>query len=268
MKGSPRLFVPTIACLCLLLLASAPCVAWGPEGHRVIGLLALNQASPDALSTLRKLSKNSEPDVLAEACNWPDRYRATKEGAWSTPQHYLNVPRAAGGYLPERDCAGERCVAGAIRQYVEELGTPELDDRQRWEAWARVCHFIGDVHQPLHAGFGEDRGGNDTLVVFNGETTNLHRFWDRSLINFNYPEWSLLAQDLEVRLRPLPPRTWVPSDVDAWVLESHRLVRTLVYPQQEIISPEFAASSWLLALDQISKAARRLAWVIDSSLAD
>jgi hypothetical protein len=41
---------------------------------------------------------------------------------------------------------------------------------------------MADVHQPLHAGFAEDRGGNQYQVQAYGRGTNLHALWDSALI--------------------------------------------------------------------------------------
>jgi hypothetical protein len=36
-----------------------------------------------------------------------------------------------------------------------------------------VAHLVGDIDQPLHAGFAEDRGGNSVDVSFKGRKMNL-----------------------------------------------------------------------------------------------
>ena len=41
-----------------------------------------------------------------------------------------------------------------------------------------IAHLVGDIHQPLHVGFAEDRGGNSVEVRFNGRKENLHSLWD------------------------------------------------------------------------------------------
>ena len=41
---------------------------------------------------------------------------------------------------------------------------------------------MGDLHQPLHAGRAEDRGGNDIQVQWFGEGSNLHRVWDSDML--------------------------------------------------------------------------------------
>jgi len=58
--------------------------------------------------------------------------------------------------------------------------TASLEDKQLTLRF--TVHIIGDLHQPLHAGDGTDRGGNDYKMTFFWEETNLHRVWDTQLI--------------------------------------------------------------------------------------
>src|SRR6202042_1022788 len=42
-------------------------------------------------------------------------------------------------------------------------------------------HWVGDIHQPLHVSFEDDRGGNNIAVT--GECgSNLHSAWDTCLV--------------------------------------------------------------------------------------
>jgi hypothetical protein len=47
-----------------------------------------------------------------------------------------------------------------------------------------LCHLIGDLHQPLHVGYGTDRGGNSIEVEFINKETNLHKVWDTEIIQY------------------------------------------------------------------------------------
>ncbi len=242
--------------------------AWGPEIHQVVGQLAQEQLTPAARESLHQIMSSSDSDVIAAACNWPDDFRATPEGNWSRPQHYINVPRSEAGFEPARDCKDDLCVAGAIGRYAAELGNANADPETRWQAWARVCHFVGDIHQPLHVGYVYDRGGNDTEVIYQGEEMGLHYFWDHALLEENYPEWQLLTPDLIARMDAPLPANWQAKEADVWARESHRLVRQTGYPPQAEITPEFAAASWLLALDRIELAGRRLARILNTVLTE
>ena len=59
----------------------------------------------------------------------------------------------------------------------KRLADPDSD----WQALAFLGHFVGDVHQPLHVSYSDDRGGNQTRIYYRGERTNLHALWDRDV---------------------------------------------------------------------------------------
>jgi hypothetical protein len=63
-----------------------------------------------------------------------------------------------------------------------------------------IAHLIGDIHQPLHAGFAEDRGGNSVEVRFNGRKENLHSLWDRALVELEQGTPTEVAGRIQARL--------------------------------------------------------------------
>nr|CBA32582.1 hypothetical protein Csp_D32870 [Curvibacter putative symbiont of Hydra magnipapillata] len=93
----------------------------------------------------------------------------------------MNFPRGDCNYQQERDCPDGKCVIAAIDRQIEVLRTPG-DDEKRLTALKYVVHFIGDIHQPLHAGFGDDRGGNSYQLQAFMRGSNLHAVWDTGLI--------------------------------------------------------------------------------------
>jgi hypothetical protein len=245
-----------------------PLAAWGPEGHRVVGLLAARQLTPDVKVELRGIVGSDDPVAMAELCNWPDAYRATDAGAWSALQHYINVPPHAHSYERARDCVNGSCSAEAFKKYAGELGDSSIPGERRWQAWAWVCHLAGEIHQPLHNGYAHDRGGNDFEVVYRGREMNLHHFWDHALLSANYADWTQLTTDLAPLLNPGSASSWRPEQVDGWVVESHKIVKLYGYPDTPEITQEFAAERWLLARSQLALAATRLAAAVNTELGD
>ena len=47
-------------------------------------------------------------------------------------------------------------------------------EEKRLTALKYVVHLVADVHQPLHAGYGEDRGGNTYQLQAFMRGSNLH----------------------------------------------------------------------------------------------
>ena len=70
----------------------------------------------------------------------------------------------------------------------------EIDPLKRAEALRFLIHFVGDIHQPLHAITNNDQGGNCVPVAYfddlpqlrNPQTEsyapNLHGVWDTNIL--------------------------------------------------------------------------------------
>jgi hypothetical protein len=252
-------------CIALVLLCcSSYSFAWSKDGHSAIGVLAMKQLQPGAYSELQSIIGPLDEQAMIEACNWPDDVRDSKEWEWSSPQHYINIPRGETEYLQSRDCPDKLCATEAIKTYAEQLFDDQLSQEKRKQAFAWLCHITADLHQPLHAGFADDRGGNNYDVIFKGEEMNLHSFWDFQLVNEHAGGWQALVDLLSST--PLQPAdsNWSKEMVNQWTAESHKVAAQKAYPEYRIIDKPFALRSWVLAQQQISLAASRLASIINS----
>jgi hypothetical protein len=125
---------------------------------------------------------------------------------------------------------------------------------------------VGDLHQPLHAGYLDDRGGNNIQISYQGEQDNLHQFWDRMVIRERFND----QQDRDGPNSDHPAlvagNIWDPAETDDWASESHALVKQACYPPDEVIQSEFADQSWLLIQQQWLKAGKRLARILNATL--
>lgn len=88
-------------------------------------------------------------------------------------------PEAPFGVWP---CCGH-CVTSAIVFFKELLFEP-ANREQASIALLFLVHLVADVHQPLHAGFADDRGGNEVLVFDpdTGQCVSLHQAWDSTIL--------------------------------------------------------------------------------------
>ena len=95
--------------------------------------------------------------------------------------HFLNVPRTTRSV--EQSHCHDNCVLTGIAHHAEALTTASTD-RDRAEALFFLGHWIGDVHQPLHISYVDDRGGNDIKPINGGfyASSNLHAVWDSGII--------------------------------------------------------------------------------------
>ena len=190
---------------------SVSAFAWGRQGHIVIASVAQRALTPAAKRRVEALLALEPGATLASIANWADTQRDRDTGRW----HYLNLPRDADcQYVAARDCPDGQCVLGAIQAQADRLGStaPDLD---RLEALKYLVHFVGDVHQPLHVGYADDKGGNIYQVQAFGKGSNLHALWDTGLLRAIEPDAEVLTGQLligitaaRVAAEPFAPAAW------------------------------------------------------------
>jgi hypothetical protein len=268
---TPRL-LRGVRCLSLAMLvctaaAPTPARAWGSVGHEVVAELAAREIGPQARAMVEDLLGDRASQAMREHANWADEIRAIEGLGITAPFHYLNFPRGECRYVARRDCPGGRCIVGALERFSERL-RDSSDREQRIEALKWVLHLVADIHQPLHAGFGDDRGGNDLQLRFEGEGTNLHALIDSGLLR----QRRLGALDYADALQaehPAPTAEATRWDTGApvrWAEQSCELVASL-YPPGKRIDRAYAERVRPLLEARLVLAAHRLARLLDA-LAD
>ncbi|MFT3805674.1 S1/P1 nuclease [Arenimonas sp.] len=255
----------------LLLLTPALACAWGKDGHRIVGELAQRQLKPAAQAEVSRLLAGEPEPSLAGIANWADELREQdpERTQPSSKWHYVNFPRNDCNYTPPRDCPDGNCAVNAINRQFLILSDKARSDTERREALKFLVHIVGDVHQPFHAGYRDDRGGNNYQIQYAGEGTDLHHIWDRSLIKSRglTPGEYVLALEKQ---EPLPYDRTRMSDRPAvdWVTESCKLVQQgVLYPPKHSIGEAYIAKHRPLAEQRLRQAGARLADMINYALA-
>lgn len=148
---------------------------WSNEAHQVIAMLA-----EDFLTETGRLYTRMQlgsANTMASVSSWADTVE------WSDDLHFAHTSPyqdCDGGYTEdEAHCPNGRCIVTAIANYTERAGNFSLARDEQVEALKFLIHFYGDIHQPLHLGFAEDRGG--TEIRFAGGFS-LHELWDSTLV--------------------------------------------------------------------------------------
>jgi hypothetical protein len=138
-----------------------------------------------------------------------------------------------------------------------------------------VLHFVGDLHQPLHASDQHDRGGNDKKAAGPGEAAaNLHRYWDVIFVERLGEDAHSVAASLRQRITPQAVRAWSQGSVSDWVMESFRMGRDDVYgklpPAQPngrfVLTERYMTMATQDAALQLQRAGVRLAVVLNRAL--
>lgn len=140
---------------------------WGLIGHGLVARLAQSQLSDTANEWVNEYIPNNLLGNLDKIASWPDwiLYPDSnpydyKSWQWSHALHFIDTPDWNCTYIPARDCVDNICVDGAIQNYSRRLISEQTDYVEQQQALFFLVHFLGDVHQPLHAGFKSDFGGN------------------------------------------------------------------------------------------------------------
>ena len=250
----------------MLAIAAPAAQAWGPAGHRMIAELAQRELSPAARMQVAWLLGSHDAHALAGIAGWADDLRHDPArralGKRTARLHFINFASSDCHYRAARDCPDGQCVVAAIERYGRILGDPSRGRAERAQALRFLVHFVGDVHQPLHASPLGDRGGNRFQLQFAGRGTNLHAIWDTPVPVRPGLGWREQADRLA---RPsLPEGDGTPSQ---WAEESCRVVRDGgIYPPRHRIDAAYPARHRPVAERRIRQAAARLAALLDRAL--
>lgn len=239
----------------LMMLCGANAFAWGKEGHQVVASLAATQLSVKARAEVDRLLALEPGETLQSISTWPDEHRNQGTGPW----HYVNFPRNTCGYDAARDCPEGKCVVGVIEKQLAILGSSAADEA-RLKALKYVVHFVADVHQPLHAGYADDRGGNTYQIQAFGKGSNLHAFWDSGLIGN-------LNQDTQTLTKRLLANPSVPNAADLNVVhaaeESCRIVGIAGFYPPRKVGQDYVESYTQVIEQRLTVAGSRLAGLLN-----
>lgn len=249
--------------LATMLLASAPLAwGWGCTGHEVVALVALAKLQPQVATEVQALLALQQHGYSGRFCSdlslppiayfatWADDHRAIDPT--TAPWHFWDIPLKLKTASAGEFC-DQGCVVQALQQQIAVLGDKTKPDADRSTALLYIIHFVGDLHQPLHAEDNNDRGGNCVPAGFlagntseqkdptthqpNGNyTPNLHAIWDTQLVENiggvtrHSAQGGQQVQDfanhlLSTEAAQIDQWSTQPVDIVAWGVESHDVAR-------------------------------------------
>ncbi len=249
------------------LLTAPPAFAWGPRGHCIVARLAEAQLTPQARTEVRKLLALRGAWHLADVANWADDLRDVDPALFQRTKrlHFVNFHSRSCIYDPPRDCRNGECVVAAIEKYSAILANRSNPPAERAEALVFVVHFVADVHQPLHADYRHDAGGNDFQVRWHGQGTNLHRVWDSLMLDSTDLSAAQYARKLRAQHAPIKAG----GSPAEWAEESCRIDRDGgVYPASHVIDDAYVERELPVAERRLRQAGARLAELLNKDLGD
>jgi hypothetical protein len=289
-----KLTISRAACCMALVLAGGPALAWGDLGHEVSALIAYDWLTSSAKAQVNALLQ-SDPDTLtapdfASRATWADKYRnGHRETA---PWHFVDIelsgpdlrsacfgfPALAPGQAASAGVSND-CVVDKIDQFGTELRSPATTPAERLLAFKFLLHFVGDLHQPLHASDDNDRGGNCIALSPSpdGRATNLHAYWDTGVVQTLGGSAPAIAASLSSRISPSDVAAWSRGDPRSWAMDSFRLATSDVYalpsrptcssPGSVSLSSAYQVQAQKDAALQLEKAGVRIALELNRAFA-
>ena len=129
-------------------------------------------------------------------------------------------------------------------------------------------HLVGDLHQPLHVGFTDDRGGMTTKVTFEGKEQLLHELWDTGLLDTEKGSAKTIAARLDKEFSADEEKSWEAGSPKEWADESLALTIKYVYPlpASHEISDGYAKRAMPVIKKRLAQAGARLAWLLNGLL--
>ncbi len=244
---------------CILLSLHFPVYGWGPTGHRAIGQIAEWHLSKRAAKNIRQILGTN---TLAMASTWMDEIRSNDAYDYTYTWHWVTIPDGQ-KYDESAQEAGGNAYA-VVNQIIAGLKSDTISAQQEKEYLKMLVHLVGDMHQPLHVGTGNDRGGNDVKVEWMGQPSNLHRVWDSDMIDGKQLSYTELAQYLNRRATERLVQQWQSTSTEQWLYEAMEL-RPNVYelPENKRLGYDYAYANYPLVEEQLLLAGVRLAGILN-----
>jgi len=203
---------------------------------------------------------------MASLANWADEIRESRPE--TAPWHYINIPPEADSLHLKIDCPDKNCVTVKAREFVGVVRLGLKDKEERLDALRFLIHQMGDLHQPLHAGLASDHGGNDIKVVFHGEETNLHRFWDSAILDEHISDEDAFVEQALKEMSFEEEKSWSRGHLTDWTWESRELARTFAYGalakgDPKVIDDAYDDKAWDITREQLVKSGVRLAMIMN-----
>ncbi|MFI1743434.1 S1/P1 nuclease [Thalassobellus sediminis] len=232
---------------------------WGPTGHRVVGKIADQYLKSKTKRKLRELLHN---ESLAFVSTYADDIKSDKRYNDFYTWHYVNMPLDS-NYEDSKKSESGDLVTG-IEHCIKIIKDDNSSDDDKAFYLKLLIHFIGDLHQPMHVGLAEDKGGNDFKLQWFYNDTNLHAVWDTKMINSYDMSYSELAENADVLSKEQIKAIQAGSIVD-WVNDTHQLTKQIyanVKPEENL-RYRYSYDNFKTVRTQLQKGGIRLAKILN-----
>lgn len=233
---------------------------WGMTGHRVIGEIASKHVNKKTENHIKRVLGCN---TLAQVSDYMDDIKSDRQERYDTlnAYHYVSIPDGMNYADANKNPKGDAIVG--LRTAINLLKTGNLSPEDEAFYLKIVIHIVGDLHQPLHIGRVDDKGGNTISVSWFGRKSNLHRVWDSDIIDGKLLSYTELTALID-HATPKEVKELQAATTDDWIQEAMDL-RPTIYDFEEGRSWEYKYMyvNWEILQNQLMKGGVRLAGILN-----
>lgn len=232
---------------------------WSATGHRVVGKIADKHLKRKAKKEVNRLLKRKS---LAFVSTFADEIKSDKKYNKYYTWHYINMPFDETYENSKKNPKGD-LVTGIeyCRKIIKDENASD-DDKAFY--LKLLIHLIGDLHQPMHIGLEEDKGGNDFKLQWFYKDSNLHRVWDSQMIDNFDMSYNELAENADILTKQQVKAIQKGTVID-WVNETHQLTKKVysAVKPDENLRYRYSYDNFETVRSQLQIAGIRLAKVLN-----
>lgn len=232
---------------------------WGVTGHRATGEIAEKHLSKRAKRKIKKLLKG---EGLAFVSTYADGIKSDEKYNKFYSWHYVNMPLDGNYNTAIKNSKGD--LVTGIEHCVIVLKDEKSSIEEKQFYLKMLVHFLGDLHQPMHVGQKEDKGGNTIQLEWFNKGTNLHRVWDTDILSnwgMSYLELAMNTKELsEEEIKEIEKGT-----VIDWLQDTHKLTKKVYksVKKGENLQYKYSYDYMPVVREQLQKGGIRLAKLLN-----
>ncbi len=243
-------------------------MAWGTEGHRVAGQIADSYLTPKARAAIKAILGN---ETIAITSNWADFIKSDPNFSYLSSWHYIDLDKSY-TYPELKEYLDQDTKVDAYTKLnflISELKKKNLSRENKLLYLRMLIHIVEDVHQPLHVGHTDDKGGNDIKLTWFNNPTNLHSVWDSQIIEFqqlSYTEYTAWINHTTAAERAKLQK----APISEWIFESSQIAGKLydeVKSGDSLNGYKYNFEHIAIVNQQLVKAGVRLAGILNQIFA-
>jgi hypothetical protein len=247
-----------IASTFLLFAFVVSAFGWGATGHRATGHVANKYLSKKARKAIEEILKGQS---LAMASTWMDEIKSDSTFDYMSDWHWVTILTGQTYEQSEKNKNGD--IVMTLERVISELKSGKLTKEQQAQHIKILIHLVGDIHQPLHVGGKNDKGGNDVKVMWFRSDSNLHRVWDSDMIDDTKLSYTELGESL-IAPSETDLKAWQAASVRQWAIESQTYQNQVYDTGNGRLGYRYSYLHYHIVRHRILQAGIRLAGVLNS----